>query len=73
MHKNQFTSRRGIFVKKFNIGKQQCALVTLKKWKKIYSIVKKIQIGSKATKLFSLKIICPVTQKRRLKSKKVHE
>ena len=37
------------------------------------SIVKKIQIGSKAPKFISLKIICPVTQKRRLKSKKVQE
>ena len=36
-------------------------------------IVKKIQIGSKAPKIISLKINCLVTLKRRLKSKKVQE
>ena len=33
-------------------------------------VKKKIQIGSKAPKFISLKINCPVTQKRRLKLKK---
>ena len=37
------------------------------------SIVKKIQIVSKSQKLIFLQIICPVTQKQRLKSKKVQE
>ena len=37
------------------------------------SIDKKIQIGSKSHKICVLQIICPVTQKQRVKSKKVHE